>query len=58
MEGDAAAGIGPFVMLLGQDRSHQDRAADRLGKMPTTSVRRPISLFSRPSELLDHSFCQ
>ena len=29
-----------------------------LGKMPTTSVRRRISRFSRSCGLLDHSFCQ
>ena len=33
------------------------RARSRLGKMPTTSVRRRISRFSRSCGLLDHSFC-
>ena len=34
------------------------RAERRLGKTPTSSVRRGISLFSRSWGLLDHSLCQ
>ena len=39
--------------------AHQAPRRSRLGKMPTTSVRRRlISRFSRSCGLLDHSFCQ
>jgi hypothetical protein len=42
-----AARLGPFIVLLGQDRA--DQADDRVaaGKIPTTSVRLPTSLLRR-----------
>jgi hypothetical protein len=44
---DVAAAFGPFVVLFGEDCA--DEADQRIAvvKMPTTSVRRRISRFSR-----------
>jgi hypothetical protein len=48
----------PFVVGLDADRAGQPERAAGLGKTPTTSVRRLISLFSRSSGLVDHTFDQ
>ncbi len=64
----AAAPDGPMTSLLaavsGPGRQPDQRCQSlavpvaRLGKIPTTSVRRRISLFRRSRGLLDQSFCQ
>ena len=48
-----AAAFDPFVGLFGQDRADEAMIASRLGKIPTTSVRRRISLFNRSCGLFD-----
>ena len=63
VEPEVAALFGPFVVLLPRKREMpQARTApirrviaSRLGKMPTTSVRRRISRLSRSFGLLDHT---
>jgi hypothetical protein len=42
-----AAGLDPFIVLLGQDRADGADDGVRPGKMPTTSVRLHTPLFSR-----------
>src|SRR5215217_9031705 len=46
IEAEVAALLGPFIVLLGKDRADQPDQGGA-GKMPTTSVRRRISRFSR-----------
>ncbi len=46
------AGLGPFVILLGQHRADQPDDGAAAGEDPDTSVRRRISLFSRSCGLL------
>jgi hypothetical protein len=52
-EAHVAAAFGPLVVLFGQDRADQSDQGRPAGKMPTTSVRRRISLLSRSWGLLD-----
>ena len=53
--GQIAAGDLPLVVLLGEDCSMSLRTAARFGKMPTTSVRRLISLLRRSWGLFDQT---
>jgi|tagenome__1003787_1003787.scaffolds.fasta_scaffold20872172_2 hypothetical protein len=53
-----AVGYLPFVVCLAQDGAGQAQEYSGLGKTPTTSLRRLISLFSRSSRLVDQIFCQ
>ena len=55
---DVSTADGPFVVLLGQDGANQAAHGCRLGKMPTTSVRRLILLLRRSKGLLDQIFFQ
>lgn len=62
--GVAAVGALPFVVLLDQDVPAGRRRAAGLGKVPTVSVRRLISLLTRSSGFVDqiclrcHQFLQ
>ena len=49
----SAVRFGRFVVLFGQDVAARRIRASRSGKIPTTSVRRRISLLSRAWRLLD-----
>ena len=53
VEAEVAPGLGPFVVLFGQHRPDEADQGARSGKIPTTSVRRRISLLSRSWGLLD-----
>jgi hypothetical protein len=52
IQAEVAAAFDPFVVLFGQDGADETDEAARSGKMPTTSVRRRISLFNRSCGLL------
>jgi len=47
---------GPFVVLLQEDGTNERMMTSSLGKMPTTSVRRLISPFTRSIGLVECSF--
>jgi len=53
VEAHVAVGFHPFVVTLGEDRADQADDGGAVGEMPTTSVRRRISLFSRSCGLFD-----
>jgi hypothetical protein len=50
-----AAQLGPLVGLVRSTAPIRRRIASRSGKIPTTSVRRRISLFSRSCGLFDQA---
>ena len=56
--GEVAAGDQPFVVLLDQQGTGQPQQGGVVGKIPTTSVRRPISRLTRSRGLVDLSFGQ
>ena len=57
LQAEVAAGLGPFVVLFGQDCADEADQGVAVGKMPTTSVRR-ISLLSRSWGLFDQIWRQ
>jgi hypothetical protein len=47
------AGDQPFVIVLGQHRTEEAQDGARLGKMPTTALRRLSSLLRRSKGLVE-----
>jgi hypothetical protein len=56
--GQVAAGDQPLVVLLNEQRPGQAQQRGVVGKIPTTSVRRPISRLTRSSGLVLRSLDQ
>ena len=58
VQAEVAPGFGPFVVLFGQHGADEADQGVAVGKMPTTSVRRRISLLSRSWGLFDQIWRQ
>ena len=56
--GQIASGDQPLVVLLDEQRTGQPQQGGVVGKIPTTSVRRPISRLTRSSGLVLRSLDQ
>ena len=58
LDGEVAALDQPLVVLLAQQRAGEPITAWSLGKIPTTSVRLPISLLTRSNGLVERILVQ